>query len=254
MTTNQSELGTEHPVLKIKGTTVTGLRKDAGDVSAIVVPEGVERIGYCAFLGCTGITSITIPHGETSVEGRAFKGCTGLRSITFPETLKRVENSAFYQCRGITSLTLPGSVTLVSARAFFGCSGITSLALPRTSVIFAHGAFSHCTALSSVVFGPRVPGITSAFIAWAVGNMRNRANWHLTSVKQCRNILRIVTGFLALERCDIATLDPDGQKNLFEWCSGLHKMRAASQTQSGTKTNHTINSSSRLPPPPPPPP
>ena len=32
-----------------------------------------------------------------------------------------------------------------------------------------------------------------AFIAWAVGISRNRANWQLTTLKQSRNVLRLIT-------------------------------------------------------------
>ena len=57
-------------------------------------------------------------------------------------------------------------------------------------------------------------------VAWAVGSMRNRANWQLTSVKQLRNVLRLITAF-ALERRDVATIDPDGRKGVFTGCTGL---------------------------------
>jgi len=78
-------------------------------------------------------------------------------------------------------------------------------------------AFGDCTGLTAVAFRPRLSG---AFIAWAVGSMRNRVNWQLTTLKQSRNVLRLITA-LALERRDVATVDPGGRKEVFSGCTGL---------------------------------
>merc|ERR1712037_844607 len=77
-----------------------------------------------------------------------------------------------------------------------------------------------CTALTSVVFRP--PPSRAAFIAWAVGSSRNRANCQLTTVKRLRNVMRIMTT-LALWSRDVASLDPDGSKCVFRGCTGLKK-------------------------------
>ena len=67
---------------------------------------------------------------------------------------------------------------------------------------------------------PRFPGVSPAFITWSVCSMRNRANWEVTSVENFRNVLGLITAF-ALERRDVATIDPDGSKYVFEGCMGL---------------------------------
>ena len=82
-------------------------------------------------------------------------------------------------------------------------------------------AFSTCTSLTSCVFRP--PRVGAAYIVFAISNSRNRDNWGLTSVKQLRNVLRLIT-MLALERRDVASVDPDGEKRVFEGCTGLADM------------------------------
>ena len=79
-------------------------------------------------------------------------------------------------------------------------------------------AFQDCTGLASVVFAPRVP---TAFIAWAVGSSRHRTNWQLTTLKQTRNVLHLITQ-LALERRDIRSVDRSGEKRVFGGCTGLN--------------------------------
>merc|ERR1712000_512603 len=118
-------------------------------------------------------------------------------------SLTNVGRGAFQGCSGLTSLTLPPSLTSVGEAAFQGCSGLTSLTLPPSLTSVATSAFRNCSGLTSVVFRPRV---SCAFITWAVGSMRNRANWQLTTVKQLHNVLRLIT-VLALERRDVVTVD-----------------------------------------------
>ena len=40
-----------------------------------------NAIGYCAFWGCSGLTSVTIPSSVTEIGSSAFSGCSGLTSV-----------------------------------------------------------------------------------------------------------------------------------------------------------------------------
>ena len=98
------------------------------------------------------------------------------------------------------------------------CSGLTSLTLPHVLTTVGYKCFWGCKGLTSVVFRP--PVSRGAFIAWAVGSSRNRANWQLTTVKRLRNVLRFVTVLVMWSR-DVATVDPDGSRRVFMDCTGL---------------------------------
>lgn len=40
-----------------------------------------NAIGYCAFWGCSGLTSVTIPSSVTEIGDNAFSGCSGLTCV-----------------------------------------------------------------------------------------------------------------------------------------------------------------------------
>ena len=113
---------------------------------------------------------------------------------------------------------VPEGVETIGQAAFQECTGLTSLSLPHRLATVGDKAFCDCTALTSVVFRP--PVSRGAFIAWAVGSSRNRANWQLTTVERLRNVVRHITEF-ALERRDVASIDPDGQRGVFQGCNDL---------------------------------
>ena len=55
---------------------------------ALVKPDSVMWIGWCAFSGCTSLKSVTIPNSVTSIGYFAFFGCTRLKSVTIPRGCK----------------------------------------------------------------------------------------------------------------------------------------------------------------------
>ena len=93
-------------------------------VKNLNIPEGVTRIGYCAFYGCSAITSVTIPGSVTTIETYAFDGCSGLTSVTIGNGVTSIGTGVFGGCSGLTSISIPGSVTSIGDRAFSGCTRI----------------------------------------------------------------------------------------------------------------------------------
>ena len=52
------------------------------EITDLVIPNSVTRIGSSAFSGCIGLTSVTIPNSVTSIGNYAFEYCSGLKEIT----------------------------------------------------------------------------------------------------------------------------------------------------------------------------
>ena len=103
------------------------IKDDAGEITSVIIPEGVTSIGEDTFWECDSLTSVIIPEGVTSIGERAFCGCTGLTSIDLPNSLSVISSWAFSGCKGLKSLTIPCGVTEINGVAFSGCSGLTSI-------------------------------------------------------------------------------------------------------------------------------
>ena len=172
--------------------------------TAFYIPSKLQKVvitdetvlGYCAFCGCSGLTSVTIPDGVTSIGSSAFRGCSGLTSVTIPDSVMSIGSSAFEGCSGITSVTIPDSVTSIGDYAFYGCSGLTSVTIPDSVTSIGERAFSGCSGLTSVTMPDSVTsigdyafygcsGLTSVTIPDSVTNIGSSAFYgcsELTSV------------------------------------------------------------------------
>ena len=135
----------------------------------IVIPsvyndKPVTNIGYCAFYGCTSLTSITIPSSVTSIGDHAFQACTSLTSITIPSSVTSIGTQAFFYCTGLTNITIPSGVTSIGDKAFYGCSGLTSITIPSSVTNIGDKTFQDCTSLTSITIPSSVKSIgNSAF-------------------------------------------------------------------------------------------
>lgn len=65
------------------------LTKYVGRGGDVVVPDGIQIIGYGAFKNCTNVTSITLPDSLLYIDGEAFEN-TGISNIVIPKNVKVV--------------------------------------------------------------------------------------------------------------------------------------------------------------------
>jgi hypothetical protein len=140
-----------------------------GTAVAVRIPDRINNlpvvtIGNQAFSQTyngvnENITSVVIPNTVTKIGDKAFYCQNNLTSITFPtENLVEIGFQAFIGCEALTSISLPNTINIIGAEAFSQCSTLTTINLPLSARI-GDMAFAHCWALTTVTI-PTVNRIT----------------------------------------------------------------------------------------------
>ncbi|MCD8105435.1 MAG: leucine-rich repeat domain-containing protein [Lachnospiraceae bacterium] len=84
-----------------------------------VIREGTEAIEENAFSGCLNVTEVVVPSTVTKIGWKAFFGCENLKKVLLTEGLKRIEGLAFAGCKSLTQVTVPGdSLEMMDESAF----------------------------------------------------------------------------------------------------------------------------------------
>ena len=114
---------------------VTGIGEEAffnsQFLTAVNVPESVERIGQYAF-SCTTLMEISLPASLKAIDQGVFSGCDFLKRIEIPEGVKEIPAFAFYGCEKLESIVIPGSVQAIGKSAFAHCWRLASHELPES--------------------------------------------------------------------------------------------------------------------------
>jgi len=89
--------------------------------------DGLERIGFMAFFGCTSLASISIPSTVGVIAGFAFHGCTQLMNVELCDGLERIDDGTFCSCTSLRSISIPSSVTYIDKDAFKECPQLVAI-------------------------------------------------------------------------------------------------------------------------------
>lgn len=100
------------------------------EVMHVVIPDGVRRIGVCAFNDCENLTSVIIPETVTEIQDYAFSDCKNLSSIEIPDSVEIIGKGAFRWCETLISVVIPEGVTEIREDTFSGCKNLSSVEIP----------------------------------------------------------------------------------------------------------------------------
>lgn len=124
---------------------------DCFQLSSLVLPNSIYRIGSRVITGCPKLKSLTIPEGVTAIEDYAFSD-SSLTEISIHDAVRSIGKYAFENCSGLTSLLLPSSLGGGEEGMFSGCSSLESLTVPQGVLFIKPWMFKNCSSLSSVTF------------------------------------------------------------------------------------------------------
>ena len=179
------------------GTTEIGSGAFAGNLSlrSIVVPPSVTTLGSRVFQLCMSLTHVSLPASLESIPDGAFRYCVKLTHLHLPDSVTHIGAHSFAHCVSLPKLQLPKKLQNVSDYAFQGCVKVSEFKLPYPKygkVQFGKDVFFECHSLKTVV---QLPAAKWVFVVWALGESRNRNNWRLTTLKNSKNLLILISCF-----------------------------------------------------------
>jgi len=209
------------------------------DVTRVVLPDSLERIGGYAFFECSSLASIRVGDGIRHIGREAFWGTnyyntssnwkydflyldnyliganTRLKTVTVKDGTLCMADGVFFDCRSITTVVLPDSLVGIGA-AFEYCQSLKSVTLGEGIAHIGDYAFYNCVNLSSITLPSGLARIgTHAFYGCE----------RLTSINLPDGIQRIEGyAFYGCKRLKTVTLPSELifiDECAFSWCEDL---------------------------------
>ena len=111
------------------------------DITSVVIPEGVEIVGYWSFRGCENIERIELPYSLEELAEHCFSSAS-ITEIVIPGNVEVVGYGAFSSCQYLEKVTLSYGVKEIMVLAFAGC-GVGDVVFPETVELICGGSFSN---------------------------------------------------------------------------------------------------------------
>ena len=144
------------------------------NLQQLVLPEGLQKVGYMMVAGCKNLQSINIPASVEEIEQSAFEDCRSIKSITFggssagapgrfnapaasASQLRRIGNWAFYNAHELQNLEIPEGVTEIGDGAFYGCTYLEEMVLPSSVQTIGDNTFALCAKLQKITVNSVTP-------------------------------------------------------------------------------------------------
>ena len=248
------------------------------EVTEIVIPETVTKIGNYQFCGLKNVMNITIPNSVTSIGYSAFSGCTGLTSITLPfigngsdethfgyifgansysdnlknvpESLneiiitnaKSIGDSAFYGCTALKSVEVTESITSIRDSAVRYMK-LTIIVSSNNVTNIGDSAFMNCSGLTSVVLPCSVKNIGKSAFSGCVLLTNIEIPNNVTSIGEsafsgCRSLTNIYYNGTIEDWCNISF--DSYSSNPMHYVSHLYMLDANNRYKEITKGKEIV--------------
>ena len=135
----------------------------------------VIEVGYCAFYGCSNLTSVSLPYTVKTIGNYAFYNCESLSTMNLYNTetigyqafygckalkvfptggsnLKEIGDYAFQNCENMETVTLPDKVTKIGSEVFWNCKALTTFSGGKSLKEVGTWCFENCENLTTVTF------------------------------------------------------------------------------------------------------
>lgn len=123
---------------------------DCNNLSKVILPSSLVKIGAYSFKGCTNLVSIALPQSVQVIGERAFGSCSNLNKINLPQTITTIGSYAFYYCTSLREIAIPNKVTKIGNYIFQGCTSLSSVTLSNNITSIGDRAFEDCHSLTNI--------------------------------------------------------------------------------------------------------
>jgi len=191
----------------IQGIQVVGIGNQAfcnSNITKLILPNTIKRIGEGAFQGSINLVGIDIPSSVKYIGSMALLGCISMTSINVDSANKVYSSSkdgVLYNKKKTLLITypagkqdksfvIPRSVKSITKNCFFECTKLTDLTIRKNIKDIGEGFFSYCRSLERVKIQKGIKNIGKYAFAFCV---------NLTEI----NIPKSITGLdeLAFYHC-----------------------------------------------------
>ena len=175
--------------------------KNSGEITRVIIHEGVTSVSTKAFVSCESLEYAFIPSSMKDIDG--FTACSSLKSINLPEGLETIGIQAFCDCDSLKTVIIPSSVTTVGRDAFEECENLKSIILPEKLTSIEESAFSS-SGIKTIEMPAGVTTISrSAFNSSFIESIvlpNNIVKIDEMAFRNCKNLKKI---FIQNPQCEI---------------------------------------------------
>lgn len=137
----------------------------ADSFTSVVIPEGIEKIDYGAFIECNNLETVYWNAirciAKKNTNNPIFNGCNNLTSVIFGDSVEVVRGAAFAWCNRLTDVQFSKSIKIIESEAFM-CCALTSIEIPDNVIEIGAAAFADCKQLKSVKIGKGLSNLDRA--------------------------------------------------------------------------------------------
>ena len=135
------------------------------DLTSVIIPDTVIRIGNNAFSNCNVLVSIIIPSTVTYIGESAFSRCSSLEQVNIPYGVTEIRTLTFEGCTSLTEISIPESIVIIGIDAF-SSSGLATVTIPDSVQSIGQYGFMSCKQLEEITIPSSVNSIGSMAFAY----------------------------------------------------------------------------------------
>jgi len=140
--------------------------KDSNLLTSITLPDSAAAVGECAFEQCKWLETVRGTSRLTRIGRMAFSGCVRLKRIEELPMLRSLGERAFENCTSLEEIILPEGIEEILPGTFYRCHELKRVVLPSTLKRIGKEAFAFCYNLTDITLPEGIEQIGERAFAW----------------------------------------------------------------------------------------